>query len=74
MFPRCEDHAAERHHVFLPYSLTDHDEGLPADLAIGGDVVRKVPVEFIDLASGYELPDFDRVRASDRNGLQLIVM
>jgi hypothetical protein len=72
VFPRCEHDMAERDHAFLPDRLTDHGEGLPADLPVGGDVVRNVPIKFVDLTPRHELVDLDRVRASDRDALQFI--
>ena len=63
----------ERYHVLLLDRLTDHGEGLLADLALGSDVVRNVPIEFVDLALRHELVDLDGVRAFDRDRFQLIV-
>src|ERR1700726_5234135 len=46
---------------------------MTADLAVGGDVVRNVPIELVDLASRHELVDLYRVRASDCDGLQFFI-
>src|ERR1700722_2122596 len=64
---------AQCDHTFLLDRLTDHDEGLPSGLAIGDDVVRNAPIEFVDLTPWHELVDLDRVRVSNRDGFQLIV-
>jgi hypothetical protein len=37
------------------------------------DVVRNVAIELVDLIPRHELVDLDRVRASDRDGLQLVI-
>src|SRR3979411_1685924 len=66
MFPRREDDMTERYHVLLLDRLTDHGEGLLADLTVGSDVVWNVPIEFVDLTLRHELVDLDGVRASDR--------
>jgi hypothetical protein len=39
-------------------------KGPPAGLALGGDVVRNFPIEFVDLTPRRELIDLDRARAS----------
>src|SRR6202035_3540129 len=69
--PRCEHDATEGNHAFLLDGLTNHGEGLTADLAVGGDVIRNVPIELVDLASRHKLVDLDRVRASYSDSLQL---
>src|SRR5467141_684276 len=74
MFPRRENDVTKGHHAFLLDCFTNHRESLPADLALGGDIVRSVPIELIDLVPGHELIDLDRVRAPDLNGLQFIVI
>src|SRR6202040_2498209 len=73
MFPRCENDMPERDHAFLLDRLADNGERLPTNLALGGDVVRNVPMEFVDLTPRHELVDLDRVRTSNRDALQLIV-
>src|SRR6185312_6504881 len=73
VFPRCEHDATEGNHDFLLDGLTNHGEGLSADFAVGGDVVRNVPIELVDLASRHELVDLYRVGASERDGLQLFI-
>src|SRR6267378_1467914 len=74
MFPGRENDVTKGHHAFLLDCFTNHRESLPADLALGGDIVRSVPIELIDLVPGHELIDLDRVRAPDLNGLQFIVI
>jgi hypothetical protein len=74
MFPRGENDVTKGHHTFLLDCFTNHCEGLPADLALGGDKVRGAPIELIDLVPWHELVDLYRVRAPDRNSLQFIVI
>ena len=73
MFPRRGYDAAKGNHASSLDRSTDYREGLPADLALRGDIVGNLPMELVDLAPRHELVDPDRVRAADRDGLKLIV-
>jgi len=48
-------------------------ESVPADLAVGRDVVRTDVVKLVDLGFRHELVDLDRLRTFERDGLQFVV-
>ncbi len=63
MFPPCQYDPTEGDHIHLANGVTNDSKGILSNLTIGGDVVRRVDVAIIDLASRNELIDFDRPRA-----------
>ena len=69
MLARGEDDLADRDHTLLANGLSDHREGLLADLTVRHDVVRVVEVELVDLFARHEFVDLDGALALDRYGL-----
>src|SRR4051794_10759897 len=71
MFARCEDDLANRNHTLLANGLTDHGEGLLANLTVRHDVIWVVEVKLVDLFARHKFVNLDRAFALDRYGFQL---
>src|SRR5262249_29025610 len=65
---------AQCDHVQFADSVADHRKGILPDLAIRGDVVRRINIALVDFAFRHELIDVDGVRAFDLNGVELVVL
>src|SRR4051812_24424172 len=70
MLARGEDDLSDRHHTLLANGLSDHREGLLANLTVRHNVVRVVEVELIDLFARHEFVYLDGALALDRDGLR----
>src|ERR1700744_6508712 len=68
-----EHHAADRDLVHLTDGLTDHREGVVADLSIWAQVVWPDQITRVDLGLLDELVDVDRTRGFQRNLIELFL-
>jgi hypothetical protein len=66
--------AGERDALLVLHGVADHHERLGRALAVGHDVVRLVEIALVDLGARHEAFDVDRVRALDRDRLELVVV
>jgi hypothetical protein len=64
---------ADGNHAFLSDRLANYGEALPANFAVGGDIVGNVPIKFVDLVSRHELIDLDCMRAFNRDRLNVVI-
>ena len=76
---KCNDVLARREydlsdsdHTLFPDGFPDHGERLLTNLAVRGDVIRAVQIQFVDFVPWHELIDVDCALALDRDGLQLL--
>src|SRR4051812_19443710 len=72
MLARGEDDLSDRDHTLLANGLSDHREGLLANLTVRHDVVWIVEVEFVDFFARHELVDVDRPLTLNRDRFEFL--
>jgi hypothetical protein len=69
---RCEHDLADCDHTLLANGFPDHGKCLLSNLAVGGDIVRAVQIQFIDFVLWHELIDVDCPLALDGDRFQFL--
>ena len=60
-------------HVLALHRLADDGKGVLPDLVFGGEVVRAVEIPLVDLGTGHEFFNVDRVRAFEPKRFEFFV-
>ena len=73
MFAARQHDPTDGDHVHFGNRVANDRESILPDLAIGGEVVRRVNIPVIDLTSRNELIDLNGPRAFDLDGIDFLV-
>jgi hypothetical protein len=71
MLSAREHDARERHLVLSLHGVADHYERVGTCLTVRYHVIWLIELSLIDILGGYEIVDFNRVRALEFYGLKL---